>query len=185
MPNSILVKLVHPDEEKRVHNPRIETIVKIAEYFKGDGFEVAVEDFFSVRKNESMIAANSISPFIYENVIPVYSIDSDLTKNIGDIRTKLSKKDLKAIAIVTNRFIPPIFEKGTVFIVDTEIKPENESLLAVKENGQIKIKKLIIDNNKYLLDSESKGGKKQELFFIPPRNFLFCLDLVVGLWTDF
>lgn len=44
MPHSVLIKLIHTDENKRVHNPRIDTLTKIVNFFKQDGFQISIDD---------------------------------------------------------------------------------------------------------------------------------------------
>ena len=48
MRHSILARLIHPDPKKRVTNPRIETLNKILEFFKSEGFTVSIDDFFGM-----------------------------------------------------------------------------------------------------------------------------------------
>jgi hypothetical protein len=44
MPHSVIIKLLHPDPTKRVNNPRIDTLIKIIEYFKAEGIMVKNDD---------------------------------------------------------------------------------------------------------------------------------------------
>src|SRR3990167_10301056 len=55
VPHSILVKLMHTDPAKRVLNPRIDTLSKIVDFFKNDGFDIAIDDLISGAKISSSI----------------------------------------------------------------------------------------------------------------------------------
>lgn len=50
MPHSILVKLMHSDPTKRVNNPRIDTLTKIIDFFKSDGFSISIDDLLFGQK---------------------------------------------------------------------------------------------------------------------------------------
>ncbi len=135
MPHSMLVKLVHSDPEKRVHNPRIDTLVKIVNFFKQDGFDISLDQLLENKERA-------------EQTIPLYSMESN--KKIGNLSIQLASEIPKAIAIVSNEYIRPMFKKGTIFIVDTDKQPDNDSLIAVKNRtkGEIKIVTLTIIEEK-------------------------------------
>ncbi|OGT67603.1 MAG: hypothetical protein A3J38_10150 [Gammaproteobacteria bacterium RIFCSPHIGHO2_12_FULL_45_9] len=112
MPHSILVKLMHEDPKKRVHNPRIDTLTRIVNFFKQDGFPI--------------------------------TLDALLTEMPPHIVTFTSDKD-----------IPPIFTKGSVFTIDTHQKPTDHSLVAVKiaPHDTLTIRKWRLNNKKRFLVS--------------------------------
>src|SRR3990167_10553215 len=48
MPRSMITKLTHLDESKRVINPRIDTLLKIVEFFRSDGFNITINDLLGI-----------------------------------------------------------------------------------------------------------------------------------------
>src|SRR6188472_954785 len=49
MPRSMITKLTHYDKSKRVLNPRIDTLIKIVDFFRADGFNVTLDDLIGRR----------------------------------------------------------------------------------------------------------------------------------------
>ncbi|HHS8316170.1 TPA: hypothetical protein ACTUNV_002623 [Legionella pneumophila] len=148
MPHSILVKLLHPDPTKRVNNPRIDTLIKIVNFFKSDGFSIKLDDFLYSNTEidiQSIIISNELS----ERQIQVFSMDYEY-KSAGLINIRLPSHHHELIAFVSEEEIKPFFLPGSIFIIDKLIKPENENLVAAKiENyNKIVIGKLFIEGNK-------------------------------------
>ena len=151
MPHSILVKLIHPDPAKRVNNPRVDTLAKIIEYFKEDGFKIKIDDFLFNNK-EVDIFSQSLEINHSEKIIQTFSLN-DLSKKIGTINIKLPNFYDNLVAYVAEEEIKPFFKAGSIFIVDIKSRPENDNLVAVKmkDHNTIKIKKILINNNKLFL----------------------------------
>lgn len=152
MPHSILIKLLHQDPTKRVNNPRIDTLTKIIEFFRLDGFSVTIDDLLFGYK-EIDIQSQSITVGSTERKIETFSLECD-TKKIGVIDIKLPEPNGNFIAFLTDEDISPFFKRGSIFIVDKHVTPENDNLIVIKIDGykKILVKKLLIDKNKkYLL----------------------------------
>jgi hypothetical protein len=161
MPHSILVKLIHPDPTKRVNNPRIDTLIKIIDFFKSDGFLVTVDDFLFRQHEEVDIQSQSIEHNFFETKIPTFSLDYE-PKQIGFINARISENHNNLMAFISAEQINPFFKIGSIFIIDKDIKPENENLVAVKieKHKKIIIKKLIIDGQKKsLVDLNDQSNK--------------------------
>lgn len=91
MPHSILVKLMHEDPTKRVQNPRIDTLVKIVEFFRAEGFFITLDDFFVAPR--------------------------------------------QCFTVVLEEAIDPIFKAGSVFEIDTKLRPTDHAFVAVRKKG--------------------------------------------------
>lgn len=153
MPHSILIKLVHPDSTKRVNNPRIDTLIKIIDFFKADGFLVTVDDFL-FSKNEVDIMSQSIENNYVEKNIQTFTLDYEPAP-IGTINIRLPEYHKDLMAFLSEEEIKPFFKAGSVFIIDKFIKPESENLVAVKieQYKKIIIRKLIINDQKRTLSA--------------------------------
>ncbi|WP_218813355.1 S24 family peptidase [Rickettsiella endosymbiont of Dermanyssus gallinae] len=157
MPHSVLLKLIHHHPSKRVKNPRIDTLSKIVEFFKTDGFDITINDLLMGLEETSEISLKKqkLTSFCDEVKLPLYSFSAINSEKIGMIPIKLTTSPKKAIVLLSDEEIKYFFKKDSLFIVDIEQKPENENLVAVKmENHQkILIRKLCIEHNKKWLKS--------------------------------
>jgi hypothetical protein len=148
MPHSILSKLTHEDPARRVSNPRIETLSRIVNFFRRDGFDITIDE---------LMAGPQIKT-VQEQIrqpagVPLYFLDSDLSNKIGTVEVDIAGDIKHLIAFVSDEYIEPMFKKGSVFIVNTQLKPDNETLVAVKLVGHEKllIRKLFIAGPKLSL----------------------------------
>ena len=59
------------------------------------------------------------------------------------------------MALITNHNIAPFFKEGSIFIIDKDLLPENNNLVAVMPSGKknIKINKYVIKKHKRYLAS--------------------------------
>lgn len=157
MPHSVLLRLIHLEPSKRVNNPRIDTLYKIVEFFKLDGFNITVNDLLMGFKDSAEITIQDQSPIIFnsEYKLPLYSFNATKLDKIGQIQIKLSTQAKDLIALRSEEEIKPIFKKGSIFILDPNAKLENDSLVAVKVEKQhhILIKKINIHINQLMLTS--------------------------------
>ncbi|KAF5271611.1 hypothetical protein FQR65_LT05232 [Abscondita terminalis] len=155
MPHSVLLRLIHLEPTKRVNNPRIDTLNKIVEFFKLDGFNITVNDLLMGLNDgsELMIQDQPTISFNTETELPLYSFNALKLDKIGKINIKLSTPTQHLIALQSEQEIKPIFKKGSIFIVDPNAALEKDSLIAVKieNNLEILIRKLHIEFDKILL----------------------------------
>lgn len=157
MPRSMLVRLMHTDPEKRVHNPRIDTLAKIVEFFKTDGFNITIDELLYGFKDHSVdVPSQESGTFSIQKRVPLYSFNI-VQEDLGFIDVKLTQSLKKTIALRSDEDIKPMFKKGSIFILDTELEPENDTLIAVKIEGynKILIRKFYLDGHKKLLKSYS------------------------------
>ncbi|QDQ41185.1 hypothetical protein E3226_011905 (plasmid) [Legionella geestiana] len=176
MPHSILVKLIHADPIKRVNNPRIDTVIKIIDFFKSDGFLITIDDFL-FRKNEIEIQDQFVEKNSVERKIDTFSLDSELNR-VGFINIKIPEKHHNLMAFISDEEISSFFKSGSVFIIDKDLEPENENLVAVKieSHKKILIKKLLIENEKRIL--LSIDDKNHKTILMPTFHYLI-LGVVV------
>lgn len=157
MPHSVLVRLLHHQPSKRVNNPRIDTLSKIVGFFKTDGFNVTVNDLLIglCEKSKRNIQTEKINSFLTEVKLPLYTFDAVQPKKIGTASIKLTTIPNSAVAFLSDEAIQPLFKQGSIFIVDTKLKPKKDSLVAVKleKNPKILIRKFHIERNKKWIKS--------------------------------
>ncbi|MES2141436.1 MAG: LexA family transcriptional regulator [Pseudomonadota bacterium] len=156
MPHSILSRLVHSQPNKRVNNPRIDTLFKIVEFFKTDGFNVTINDLLmGFEENTITIQDQKLDSFLTEVKLPLYSFNTSHSEKVGMASIKLTRIPDNAIAFLSAEAIQPLFKQGSIFIVDTQLKPKKDSLVAIKlvNNDRILIKKIHIERNKKWLKS--------------------------------
>jgi hypothetical protein len=155
MPHSVLLRLIHLEPTKRVNNPRIDTLYKIVEFFKLDGFDITVNDLLMGLSHKSEMTIQDQQPLSFnkETELPLYSFNATKLDKIGEIQIKLSTQAKHLIALLSEEEIKPIFKKGSIFIIDPNARLENDSLVAVKveNNHQILIRKIHLEIDKILL----------------------------------
>lgn len=165
IPRSIITKLTHQDVTKRVTNPKIDTVMKIVEFFKADGFNITIEDLLgSVTKTVSI----RNQPLILQNrlvTIPIYSLNKK--EKMGIIDVKISNKQKDTIALYADKDIKPFFKAGSIFVVSQNAVLENDNLIAIKlaHSDNIEIKKYCVYKNKILL--KSLDEKEQDILLMP------------------
>lgn len=158
MPHSIIVKLLHNDPKKRVVNPRIDTLSKIIDFFKSDGFSVTLDDLIfgskEIEINDSLIKKN-----LEDRNIEIFSFRNIFDK-IGTIDIQAPKELKNLVAFLSEEEISPLFKKGSVFIIDLNSEVENDSLVAVKMKNNVLIKKIIQKNELKILNSIKENEKE-------------------------
>lgn len=107
---------------------------------------------------------------ICERCIPTFSLDYKQSK-LGVINIDLPEHHKNLIAFLSDEEINPFFKSGSIFIVDQDIKPENDNLVIVKieKYNKIVINKLIIDGKKRYLISLDNPTEKMPL--LPTSNY--------------
>ncbi len=60
---------------------------------------------------------------------------------------KLTQASKNAIALFSDEDIKPIFKRGSIFIIDMELPPEHDTLIAINDKKGNKINIQKIDNN--------------------------------------
>jgi hypothetical protein len=171
MPRSLITSLTHPDEVKRVTNPRISTLVKIVEYFKSDGFNITLEDLLGIQTEAIDIQNESIIATDITTSIPIYSFEYDKSKTIGTIDLELSSESKNVFGLLASAEISPLFKAGSLFIIDQDITPKSNNLIAIRLNpsDNISIKKYQQINNKIHLKSLDEDTK--DIILLPTTSY--------------
>lgn len=161
MPRSMITKLTHVDKSKRVTNPRIDTLLKIVDFFKADGFSITIEELLGMESktieinNDNIVNASTFT-------IPIHALD-DKNKKLGtiDINLNTSTQSKNIFALRANRDIKPFFKIGSIFIIDKDMPPENDTLIAIKldTSKEVHIKKYLLEKNKIILKSFDNDEK--------------------------
>jgi len=177
MPRSMITKLTHPDESKRVMNPRIDTLLKIVDFFRADGFNITIDDLLGITKKSVDVQEQNILSQSIIKKIPLYSFNAISNKKIGTIDIKTSCKSRNLLAYYTNEDIKPFFKKGSIFIIDKDQQLDDDTLVAIlsKKTMEIKIKKYHIENKKQILKPLDPSDKQ----IIIPNQFFEVVGVVI------
>lgn len=155
MPRSMITKLTHFDKTKRVINPRIDTLIKIVDFFRSDGFNISLEALIGSERKQ--IDINS-QPLAIKNslvTIPIYLMDNKKDKKLGVVNLKTNREGKDIFGLHFPKDIKPFFKAGSIFIIDPYMPLKNGSLIAIRlpRSKHIEIKKYCVQENKILLKS--------------------------------
>lgn len=155
MPRSIITKLTHSEQAKRVTNPRIDTLIKIVDFFRSDGFNITLEDLIGMKPSSIDIGSQQIDSQSEMTSIPVYSFNNKKNQPIGTVDIKISKKNKNVFGLHSDRNMEPVFKSGSIFIINPDIPLEHDNLIAMKtsRSKSIEIRKYLLDKNKIILKS--------------------------------
>ena len=170
MPRSIITKLTHTDASKRMCNPKIETLIKIVEYFRRDGFDITMDDLLGVETHGIDVQSQQVLSINEVKSILLYSLH-DIKQKMGSIDIKLPIGHKNLLALYVGENIEPFFKAGSVFVVDLDLKPVHEMLVAVKLDGLKKIhfKRYCQEKNKTIL--KSIDHKEADLILTPAKKY--------------
>lgn len=152
MPRSIIAKLTHIEKEKRVINPRIETLLKIVDFFRADGFNITLDDLIGSKSTSVEISSQQIVS--EQNFsISIYSLESKKHEEIGTIEIKMPRKNKNVFGLISDQDTAPFFKAGSIFIVDPDIPLEHDHLIALRlqDSDKLEIRKYCVDKTKIIL----------------------------------
>jgi transcriptional regulator with XRE-family HTH domain len=139
-----------------IENPRLDTFLKIINFFIADGFRLNLEDIFPW--TAKIIEVNSQSVKEESSImLPLYQMDNIEGEQVGTTNIISTPLPSSAIAIISTNDISPIFKSESIFIVDFMAEPKNENMVMVKINNQpdLLLKQFIINNGNHILRSYS------------------------------
>jgi len=156
MPRSIISKLTHPDKSKRIINPKIETLLKIVEFFRADGFNITIDDFLGLNSPTIIDVQASLIPNKKSCTASLYSLNN-MKYFMGNIKIDIPRSSENILALYAEENIEPFFKIGSIFIIDLNMKPTHDTLVAIKLNNseKIHIKKFYQKKNAIFLKSLS------------------------------
>ncbi|MBS0351493.1 MAG: helix-turn-helix transcriptional regulator, partial [Proteobacteria bacterium] len=97
-----------------VQNPRIDTLIKIVNFFVEDGFNLRVDDILNFPNRLIDVSAQPLHP--ETNIpLPLYQMRPFSAEKIGDILIPLPNSSPGLIIIIGNQDIEPIFKAGSLF----------------------------------------------------------------------
>lgn len=145
---SLIQRIINGD----VENPRIDTLMKIIQFFSNDGFKVTLDDVLKWEANIENVQGQALcegSP----QTLPLYQMENFNGEPIASTTMILPKTSPGTVAVLSSKNIKPIFTPGSVFVVDMLKQPEHENLVMIRLNSdkQILLKKWIIKNNEIFL----------------------------------
>lgn len=154
MPRSIITKLTHPDVSKRIVNPKIETLLKIVDFFKSDGFDITIDHLLGVNNRSIDIQSQTLSLNKEIQTVSLYSINN-MRQRLGSVDVKLCNTLNNVRAYYLEEDVEPFFKIGSVFIVDLNREPSNDTLIAIQfdTSDKVQIKKYYHKKNKIILKS--------------------------------
>lgn len=167
MPRSMITKLTHQNKLKRVTNPRIDTLLKIIDFFRTDGFNISIEDLLGMN-SRSIEINNELSPANHPINISLVEFDNHNNKlGTFEICLNFPVRTSNILALQTNRDIKPFFKTGSIFIIDKDSKPEDDTLIAIKLDNcnEVFLKKYHIVKNKIIL--KSLDNTEQDIILLP------------------
>ncbi len=121
-----------------VENPRIDTLFKISQFFIQDGFPLTLDDLMQwktkvIDVQEQAILENQFKTFA------LYQMNNFNGEQIGTVSMAIPKYSPGTIAVVSDQNIKPIFNAGSVFLVDMIKQPQHENLVMVRVEDQDKL----------------------------------------------
>ena len=141
MPHSMLVKLMHQDINKRVLNPRIETLNKIVTFFNQDGFDIKIDDLINGTVGDVVNISNTtLTQSKYKHTVPVYSMHKYApgileTEAPKKVKIELDYAINDIFAFESNTYIKPMFQPGSLFFIDRTAKVTANSIIAFTQIG--------------------------------------------------
>lgn len=156
MPRSMITKLTHPDLSKRVLNPRVDTLLKIVEFFRKDGFSITIDDLLGTKIGTSIdVQSQQVLSKSVSRKIPLYSFEGKTNKKLGTVDVKIPSHSKNVFALYADEDIKPFFKKGSIFIINEDENLEDDTLIAIsfKKQEKFAVKKFHIEGTKRILKS--------------------------------
>ncbi len=156
--HSILYRYLTEDLSQQNKYLRVEILKKIADHFKSDGFDTSLERFLNSDKIY-IEGVNTVKTCIVNN-IPMYN-NKNTNELIETIQTEINLKYINHnfIAFKFDEYVPPIFHGGSIWFVDCDLEPVNNSICAIEYQNKLILRKYFITKKDILLFdlNESSG----------------------------
>lgn len=164
MPHSILFKLMHTDSEKRITNPKIETLSRIVSFFKSEGFNITIDDLlYGINANAIDVQTQPISANNIIRSIPLVSLESPSNPmTIGHVKLSVPYDLDNLLATEVDEDLTSIIKKGSLFVINVNATPKSGNLIAVRftrSPGSIQFKKIFYDGNYTIFKSLNEKSK--------------------------
>lgn len=151
VPHSVLVKLLHKDPEKRVKNPRIDTLVKIVAFFQKDGFDISIDSLLG----KTTVKLEDTQELRFKTLtLPCFPANrSGISKSSSFKEIEIPESVETPFITELSEDITSLFKKGTLLIIDKSQAPIDNCLLMIKdkEANEIMIRKFAISGEEKIL----------------------------------
>lgn len=171
MPRSMITKLTHTDKAKRVSNPRIDTLIKIAEFFKADGFDVTLDDLIGIKNTTVDMDEQVVLQEDNAHRLPVYTFHAGVKDFLGALDVRVNDWNDAFYGIKMMEDIPPYFKSGSIIIVNPKAHIAFDHLIAVvlPNSNEVQLKKYCQAQNKIIL--KSLYSSDQDITLMPTSQY--------------
>ena len=116
-------------------------------------------------KRNINVQEQKIEPLKHSVSIPIYTFDGETDIEKSTITLPIGDSNKNLIGLLAEQDIEPIFKKGSVFVVNKDLTPEDGNLIAIKiePNGLVLIRKFHKKNNKINVSLFDKFEEKIDL----------------------
>ena len=144
----------------QIHNPRLDTIIKVIDFFVKDGFPLSLEDVIQWKSGIVSVPEQPVMEDVQVN-LSLYQM-KHFGERIGNVTVSLPHHSLGRIAVLAEEDIGDFFKAGSVFIVDMMKRPEDNNMVMYRTepNKIIPAKFLDSGNMVRLTPCEGKGEIK-------------------------
>lgn len=149
---SVIQRLVHPDPEKRVTNPRVDTLMKIVNFFREDGFNISLDHFTSGSLEQDTQHGEHVLKL--QKTIELYPSAVSLSHGYEAVELKLLSDIRRPLAYMPAEGSVPFFQDGMVYVMDTEETPDpnaNQTLIVKTGRDGVMIGKYSLEHNQAIL----------------------------------
>lgn len=116
-----------------IQNPRIDTLLKITQYFINEDFNLTVDHL--TQWQTQVIAVQEQAMLIEEtNTFPLYHSNEFLGRAFATATLTAPRASPSTVAIYADDNLGPLCLIGSIFIVDMLRRPEDRNLIAVRLN---------------------------------------------------
>lgn len=145
---SVIQRLVHPDPEKRVTNPRVDTLMKIVNFFREDGFNISLDHFTSGSLEQD--TQNGEHVLKLQKTIELYPSAVSLSQGYEAVELKLLSDIKRPLAYMPAEGSVPFFQDGMVYVMETDENPDpnaNQTIIVKTGRDSVVIGKYSQENN--------------------------------------
>lgn len=183
IPHSILTKLIHLDESKRVINPRVDTLRKIIRFFQNDGFNVTIDSLISgflptfVGIATQTGEGKNTEP--NTNIhIPLYTENIGISRKLSDYEVD-SNESNASFAIRLDHNHHKLFKKNYILIVSQSEEVEHKNIVLYytkSEPLKFQLGKVFISNEGVFIGEIDDARMTKRATSI---NALFLIGVVI------
>ena len=112
-----------------VVNPRLDTLIKIANFFTKDGLLLSLDELVNL-DHISELNEHYLTKEI-KMMLPLYDM-ANSNESMGNITASVPASSTNTVAFLSKNKVEPIFSAGSIFIVDLVKKPKHSNLIAIK-----------------------------------------------------